>query len=303
MALTADEIASHPALQDCIRRQAQALVLAFEASPRLASVFATQQRWLLAHLGASLYFRRDPLDPANGLRTARFLEAVHAHAVASRNTADAFIKEMINYNFVRYIPGGKDKRIRPLEPTSTTLDTLSSWAMVHLATLDGLDGGQRLDTYLAGTDSLARLQPLIADGLLTSNAVREPARTFSLFTWLNNGGIVMDWLISGIEPADAEAERIPTGVLSTADMALWLKLSRTHLARKLREAEALGSIGWQGKRGHSLMWVSKDFQGEYTMAQAVKLAIIDAAFDACLGPSTPTASVAFGIRSLVATPT
>ena len=133
--------------------------------------------------------------------------------------------------------------------------------------------------------------------------MREPARTFSLFTWLNNGGIVMDWLISGIEPADAEAERIPTGVLSTADMALWLKLSRTHLARKLREAEALGSIGWQGKRGHSLMWVSKDFQGEYTMAQAVKLAIIDAAFDACLGPSTPTASVAFGIRSLVATPT
>ena len=71
--------------------------------------------------------------------------------MASRNTADAFIKEMINYNFVRYIPGGKDKRIRPLEPTSTTLDTLSSWAMVHLATLDGLDGGQRLDTYLAGT--------------------------------------------------------------------------------------------------------------------------------------------------------
>ena len=76
MALTADEIADHPALHDCIRRQAQALVLAFEANPRLASVFATQQRWLLAHIGASIYFRRDPLDPVNGLRTARFLEAV-----------------------------------------------------------------------------------------------------------------------------------------------------------------------------------------------------------------------------------
>jgi AraC-like DNA-binding protein len=260
--------------------------MAFEASPRLASVFATQQRWLLAHLGASLYFRRDPLDPANGLRTARFLEMVHEHAVASRNTADAFLKEMLNYNFVQYGPAGKDKRIRPLEPTKATLDALSGWAMVHLSTLDSLDGGHRLDSYLAGPDSLARLQPLIADGLLTSNAVREPARTFSLFTWLNNGGIVMDWLISGIEPADAEADRIPTGVLSVADMARWLKLSRTHLARKLREAEALGSIGWQGKRGHSVMWVSKDFRREYTMAQAVKLAIIDAASDACFGPAS-----------------
>jgi hypothetical protein len=87
MGLTADEIAGHPALHDCIRRQAQSLVLAFEANPRLASVFATQQRWLLAHVGVALYFRRDPLDPSNGLRTARFLDVVREHAVASRNTA------------------------------------------------------------------------------------------------------------------------------------------------------------------------------------------------------------------------
>ena len=83
-----------------------------------------------------------------------------------------------------------------------------------------------------------------------------------------------------VHPA-ADGDRIPTGVLSTADMAAWLKLSRTHLARKLREAEAMGSLGWQGKRGHSVMWVSKEFRTEYAMAQAVKLAIIDDAFDAC----------------------
>ena len=90
MALTADEIAGHPALQGGIRRQAQALVLAFEASPRLSSVFATQQRWLLAHLGAALYFRRDPLEPGTGLRTARFLDVVREHTVASRSTVRSF---------------------------------------------------------------------------------------------------------------------------------------------------------------------------------------------------------------------
>ena len=60
-----------------------------------------------------------------------------------------------------------------------------------------------------------------------------------------------------------------------------LKLSRTHLSRKLRAAEELGSIGWLGPRGHSVMWVSPGFYREYAMAQAVKLAIIDAAFEAC----------------------
>ena len=39
--------------------------------------------------------------------------------------------------------------------------------------------------------------------------------------------------------------------------------------------------GSRRKRGHSVMWVSDDFRREYATAQAVKLAIIDAAFDAC----------------------
>ena len=121
----------------------------------------------------------------------------------------------------------------------------------------------------------------MADGLLSSNPVREPKQTFSLFTWLNNGGVVMDWLISGVDPDHAGQDRIPTGVVSIGDFANWLKLSRTHLARKLRDAEQLGSVGWLGQRGHSVMWVSNSFYQEYMTAQAVKLAIIDAAFTAC----------------------
>jgi hypothetical protein len=111
--------------------------------------------------------------------------------------------------------------------------------------------------------------------------VRKPERTFSLFTWLNNGGVIMDWLIAGIEETDAGADRVPTAVGSIAAMAQRLNLSRTHLSRKLRDAEALGSIGWQGKRGESVMWVSAGFRREYATAQAVKLAIIDAAFADC----------------------
>jgi len=93
-----------------------------------------------------------------------------------------------------------------------------------------------------------------------------------------------DRLIAGIEAVGADAERIPTSVNSTTEMASWLRLSRTHLARKLREAEALGSIGWFGQRGHSVMWVSNSFRHEYATAQAVKLAIIDNAYEAAFSP-------------------
>jgi len=282
MALTTDEIANHPALHAVIRRQSQMMIAQYETGPRLASVFATQQRWLMGHAALSLYFRWDRQDNRTGFNAARFLDMIREHAVASRNTADAFLKEMLHYSFAHHVEGGSDRRTRHIEPSQVSLDMLGAWAAAHLQTLDALDDGRRLPGFLDGTVLLAELQPRIADRLLTSPEVREPQRTFSLFTWLNNGGVVMDWLIAGIEPAAPDAERIPTGVLSVADMAKWLKLSRTHLARKLREAEAMGSIGWQGKRGNSVMWVSKEFRAEYARAQAVKLAIIDAAHEDCL---------------------
>ncbi|MBE1206448.1 hypothetical protein IHE39_19320 [Aminobacter carboxidus] len=282
MSMTADEIASHPALQELIRRQSQALLMAYEANPRQSSVFATQQRWLMGHIGFALYFKREDGEP--GLLTSRFLDMTQAYAVASRNTADAFIKELLNYGYIEYCPETDDRRARPVRPSQSTIDAIHGWVMVHLATLDGLDGGQRLATYLATSDGLDRIEPLICDGLLSSHAIREPADTFSLFTWLNNGGIIMDRLIAGLEEATTNAEQLSTSITSITEMGLWLQLSRSHLARKLREAESLGSIGWRGKRGSSVMWVSRGFLGEIAAAQAAKLAVIDAAYEASLSP-------------------
>lgn len=276
---------------------------AYAASPRLSSVFATQQRWLMAHVALALYFRRVPGDDRTGFNAARFFDVIRRHDVASRNTADAFLKEMLHYHHAHYLPGGSDKRVRSLEPSKEAIEALNGWAIAHLATLDALDGGRRLIIYLADDKALARLQPLIADALLTHELVRRPPKTFSLFTWLNNGGVVMDGLIAGIEPAAPEVECMPTSVFSIADMAEWLKLSRTHLTRKLREAEAMGSIGWEGRRGKSMMWVSKEFRAEYAMAQAVKLSIIDTAFEASVGSNpvenhqtAPNNSQLFGTR-------
>ncbi|MER8403998.1 hypothetical protein NKH16_04460 [Mesorhizobium sp. M1307] len=281
MALVSEDIASHPALRRHVQAQSRTLLQTYEANPRLASVFATQQRWLMAHIGLGLYFNREPDDHRKGLTSARFMDDICRHSVASRNTADAFLKEMLHYGFIRHLPI-KYGRVRPFEPAAGTLETVAGWVMAHLKTLDSLDGGFRLPAFVAQPDVLAKLQPLVADGLLSSHAVREPRQTFSLFTWLDNGGIVMDWLMSGVDPDHADLDRIPTGVVSIGDFANWLKLSRTHLSRKLRDAEELGSIGWLGQRGHSVMWVSSEFYQEYMTAQAVKLAIIDAAFDNCV---------------------
>lgn len=291
MAMTADDIMAHPALERCVRGQAHSLRSMHDASPRISSPFATQQRWLLGHAALALYFRNEADNPGSGMLAERFLEQVERDDLASRNTASDFIGEMHKYELINYVAGSEGKRHRPFEPAPAVLMVLFHWHSVHLATLDGLDGGGRVKAFHARPQLLRAIQPLIADGLIGSNDVRKPPRTFELFTWINEGGAVMDRLIAGCQPARAGSERILTDVTSISELSRDISLSRTHLGRKLAEAESFGSLGWSGVRGRSRLWVSEGFRREYHSAQAVKLAIIDAAFEACTAPGQPAGDV------------
>lgn len=290
MAMTADDILAHPALERCVRNQAQTLLSMHSASPRISSPFATQQRWLMGHAALALYFRNEADNPGTGLLAERFLERVERHDLASRNTASAFLNEMHKYELIRFVAGSEGRRHRPFEPMPAVLMALFHWHSLHLATLDGLDGGGRVAAFHARPALLGAIQPLIADGLIGSGEVRKPPKTFELFTWIDEGGVVMDRLIVGCRQG-AASERIATDVTSISELSRNLNLSRTHLGRKFAEAEAFGSLGWSGARGRSPLWVSAGFRREYHAVQAVKLSIIDAAFEACVAAAEPAAEL------------
>jgi len=254
--MTADEILAHPALESCVRNQAQSLLQVQEASPRIASLFATQQRWLMAHAALAQYFRNEAMAAGAGLLAERFLELVARHDIASRNTASAFLKEMLKYDIARYVAGSEGKRHRPFRARPGGADGSVSLACAA-------SGDPRWARWRRQSGALPRpaallgtIQPLIADGLIGSGHVREPGRTFSLFTWVDEGGIVMDRLIVGCQQGSDGLARIPTDVTSVSGLAQRLNLSRTQLGRKFAEAEAMGSLGWSGPRGKSPLWVS-----------------------------------------------
>ncbi|SFU75784.1 hypothetical protein SAMN02799631_02138 [Methylobacterium sp. 174MFSha1.1] len=269
----------NPALDRCIAALASAFVATHGAHPRMATVFATQQRWLMAHvaLAQSCEALTDPAAP--DLYSSRFLKAVVSASVASRNTAHAFLQEMLKYSFLQAEPDRADRRLRRLTVSETSLAGLANWILIHLTALDSLSEGDRVRRFRAVPDGVARLEPGIARRLLEARKIRDPDRTFSLFTWLNQGGLVMDLMMAGLEEAPADPDRIVTGIVSAQDLAADLNVSRTNLSRKLREAEEAGSLGWSGRRGNSALWISSAFRREYVAYQAAKLALIDAAFD------------------------
>jgi hypothetical protein len=268
---------------------AHEMLAIYRESPRIASIFAAQQRWLMAHSGFALHYGY-PGETRAALYSGRFISFVVSHKIASRNTAAAFIQEMLAYRFLRSVESASDKRTRLLEPTETAEEHFFKWLATHLAILDHLDGGQRLEHTIADPTAFARMQPLIARAIIDSDAVRDPGPTYNLFNWANSGGLVMDYLMSRITSFDRTAERVEIGALSLKEIRDQFMISNTHLKRLLTQAGELGSIGWELPHYKGTAWLSRAFVMEYWGYQAAKFTVVDTAAEAVLGPAITKAA-------------
>lgn len=274
VALTSDAMLAHPNAHDFIRQQAGGFLTRFTEIPLVARIFASHQRWLLAHIALVQYFETGQILPA------RYFDRIEHNAVASRNTADAFLKEMETYGIATPI-AATDRRSRPLVPSNISINAAINWLELHLETLDHFDEGSRVEKFRAAGRDMGKIHPLITADFMQTVELRDQPKVFDPFVWLNNGNIIIDWLIANSQPVENEAERIPVGIVSIQKMSETFHLSRTHLTRKLLDAVKLGTIGWLGARGRSELWVSNEFRMEYARAQTIKLAIIDRACERC----------------------
>ena len=280
MPLAQTDIERHPHALPILRERARQLLALHENNPRSAGIFATHQRWLLAHIGIAAQFEAARETGRPGMHTAKVAALAQEAGVASRNTAEAFLREMEAYGFVAAAGDPDDARIRRLVVTPHALADVAAWAYGNLATLDAFDAGGRAQKFEAAPQALAVLQPVAARGFLASPDIRAPGPGFALFDAVDEGGAVMDRLISTCAVApDAEGRRV-TGMTGLADFGANVRLSRSHLGRKLREAEGLGALGWSGARGRSPIWISQGFVADYLRRQAAELAAIESGFQA-----------------------
>lgn len=279
MPIAVEALASSPVFFNAVLGYARGMVTMYADNPRLASIFASQQRWLMAQSGLALHHDHTPGNPSTGLYSGRFIDYVVANEIASRNTAAAFVQEMVAYRFARYVTVQPNKRNRPLEPTETALDYVWKWLGAHLAILDVLDGRSRVATLGGAPDRFGHLQAAVARALVGSDRVRRQGPTFDLFTWVNSGGVVMDDLFSRIAAFNPQAERLAIGRVSPGDLSARFMISKTHLKRIFDKAAQLGSMEWEIPPGRGQVWLSRAFIREYWDYQAEKFSLIDRAFE------------------------
>lgn len=151
-----------PVLQQCARH----LVGLYDQFPRVARLVSSQQKWLLSQSAYALHLERDPADPLTGITASRLLEIMVTFGAASRNTATAFLAEMLAYKLIRDVPGNTNRRSRPLEPTEISTDAMEKWFRGQMHCLDLLDGGARVTNLDADPSIFQRAQPIAARRLI-----------------------------------------------------------------------------------------------------------------------------------------
>ncbi|AGB71867.1 MULTISPECIES: hypothetical protein [Rhizobium] len=282
MSLSTKELTQNPNFFPEILDYTREILSTYDRNQHVCSVFASQQRWLMALAGFALYCGGIDGEPP-GIHANRFANYIVEHEIASHNTALSFIQEMLALDFLRYLPIANDRRARPMQPTEEAAKQLALWLSIHLSVLDRLDGGKRNASFGKKPELIALMQPTISVGIIESDELRNPGETFDLFTWANSGGIIMDYLISRIGTINTTTKKAIIGPVAFTDICNRFLISRTNAKRLMNKAIKMQSVGWMGSPGRSQLWLSSAFVEEYCNYQAGKLAIIDAAWQNTLG--------------------
>lgn len=268
----------HEAFPRAVCLLASGLFDTHKLAPRAAALFATQQRWLLSHAALAHHFQ--PFDGVERGVSRRRLGLLGPHlGIASRNTSYAVFDEATQYGVLDLVEEQAPHRETLATPSPNALSLIGLWYSQHLAALDLLDGGSRQSRFQMQSESLLpRMQPIVAHGLLSSPRLRAPGPLYTIFTWSDSGGWLMDRLIAGIDWQGSQGQdRYLTDISSITFLADSARLSRSHTSRKLSEAQSIGGLGWTGRPGRSPLWISHGFYVEYAEFQARKLLILDRA--------------------------
>ncbi|MGV8936741.1 MAG: hypothetical protein ACOH2J_06430 [Allorhizobium sp.] len=277
-ALTRTEIVCHPLFFSVERQIASHLITIHVDTPRLSRLKASHRKWLLTQSLFALSLQRNPDDPLSGLTATRFIDVVMKLDAASRNTASAFLAELVAYKFLRDVPDIPDRRVRVLETTEASNHAMISWFMGHMACLDRLDGGTRSQLAAADPRLFRLAQPHAARTLVEDPAWRDPPESIGHFLWSDLGGMVLHELIARIENFDPNAERTDAGPVTLASLSAKYMVSATNLKRMFKKAENDGLLGWELPRRRGSLWLSKTFLFDYFSWQSAKFSALDEAF-------------------------
>ena len=242
---TAAALCAHPNFAQAMRAVLAENVRLYRGNRILNYVGYDRGRLVVAMLALYLHVSRRPDDPTSGL-TAQSLKSLCVEQdVCSPGRARAMLSLMRLFGYVAAAPE-RDRRYKLLVPTDLLMNSVRQrWSAMFAAVALVLPEGATAGAALAGDDFLGAVVRRGMDQYRTGVRLLHFAPELKLFAERNAGLMILFSLVIAAGPDDAMPPTRPVRV-SISELARRFLVSRVHVGRLLRDAEAEGLIERSG---------------------------------------------------------
>jgi len=234
-------LCEHPNFAEAMRAVLTENVRLYRGNRVLNYVGYDRGRLVVAMLAFYLHASRRPDDPTSGLTAQSLKSLCVEQEVCSPGRARAMLSLMRLFGYVASAPEG-DRRFKLLVPTELLMASLRQrWGAMFAAMAPVLPEGAAAGEALTRDDFLGALVRSGMDQYRSGVRLLRFAPELRLFAERNAGLMILFSLVIAAEPGDTMPPIRPVRV-SISELARRFSVSRVHVGRLLRDAEAAGLI-------------------------------------------------------------
>lgn len=246
---SSDEVAllrSHPAFPDAVRLMLKGIVEIYQGNRVLNQVMNDRGRVVFGFLALHLHYSRSPDDPASGLTASRMKSLCGETGLCSPGRATAMLLLMRYAGYLVPAGGEADRRSRLLVPTERMLNSQRERISCQFRAMSLLmqEGNDAL-TNLHSEKFLAELAHRFGEAFCAGYRILDSSPALYPLAERNAGMMILFSLFLAADTGgdSSSARAVP---VSISALARRFGVSRPHVLKLLRDAEALGFLKRSG---------------------------------------------------------
>ncbi|QCI63132.1 hypothetical protein [Phreatobacter stygius] len=239
-------LAAHPGFAQAMRQSADGIVRLHRGSHLLNWLVDDRSRMLFSYFALHLHMTRDPADPASGITPTAMKEIAVAQQICSRGRAAVMLQLMRIAGYLAPDPAKTDRRRQRLIATDKLVQLMQErWRFNFGAMAPLFADGPRLVAALDDPAYVAALLGAMHARFSAGFRFLTHAPELGLFAERSGGMVLLTSLITSGEADDTVPPSRPV-TASISALARRVSVSRPHMRKLLRDAEAQGFIARVG---------------------------------------------------------
>lgn len=244
---------THPQFADAARMMMRDVIAIYDGNRILNQVMNDRGRVVFGALAFYLHFSSDPRDSASGLTPAKMKALCAETGLCSAGRATAMLLLMRYAGYLTPAPDAGSERTHRLVPTARMFESQGQRLACHLRAMSILltEGADGL-AHLRRQDFIGEMARQFGESFRAGFRILDTSPALYPLAERNAGLMILFSLFLASDAMPRMTSPAPAAI-SIAALARRFGVSRPHVLKLLRDAEALGFVARGGANGEQIL--------------------------------------------------